>query len=98
MAMQRPIVTSALNFARAVCNDCAIYFSPEGVEDAADAIEKLIDDDRLWHASLEKGRDILARLPTQRQKYAHYLDIIETMANPGVRSMLSSRKLPGKAP
>lgn len=77
MAMARPIVTSDLDFARAVCGDAAIYFNPEDADDAAGAILRLVDSESLWLQQVSNGERALKRLPTSREKYSDYRSIIE---------------------
>ncbi|MDP6694783.1 MAG: glycosyltransferase, partial [Gammaproteobacteria bacterium] len=80
MAMGRPIVTTDLGFARAVCGDAAEYYSPLDAEDAARAILRLTDSAEVWDARQQAGARVLADLPTARQKYELYVDAIRVAA------------------
>lgn len=44
MRMQKPIVTTGLGFARSICQDAALYFSPCDAQSAASVISRLVDD------------------------------------------------------
>lgn len=61
MKMERPILTSDLPFARAVCDQAALYFDPYAPNDIVDKIEMLIKDQEL--------RQNLVRSGTQRLSF-----------------------------
>lgn len=82
MALGRPIVTTDLDFARAVCGDAAEYYSPLDARDAARAILRLVDSDESWDARQQAGAQVLAGLPTARQKYELYVEAIRGTAGP----------------
>jgi len=82
MALGRPIVTTDLDFAHAVCGDAAEYYSPLDARDAARAILRLAASDRLWDARQKAGARVLAGLPTARQKYELYVEAIRAAAGP----------------
>ena len=84
MALGRPIVTTDLDFAHAVCGNAAEYFAPLEPDSAARAILRLADNEDLWQARLLGGRQVLDNLPTARQKYEQYVGAIrETVAGSG---------------
>lgn len=56
MAFQRPILTSDLDFARAVCGDAAEYFDPWNVDSMCAAIERLRTDADLRQRLRDAGR------------------------------------------
>jgi glycosyltransferase involved in cell wall biosynthesis len=76
MAMGLPIVTSDLNFAHDVCRDAALYFHPRDPTAAAKHVQKLVHDPSLWVQLTGRGREILAELPTPRQRYLMYVNAL----------------------
>ncbi len=60
MAMERPIVTSDLGFARTVCADAALYFDPMDPGDIAAKICSLVESETVRRNLAEKGK---LRLP-----------------------------------
>jgi len=79
MAMGVPIVTSDLDFAHDICQDSAVYFKPQNPTDAARAIADLLQSPARWDTLIKRGKSVLAKLPTTRQKYLAYLSLIERM-------------------
>lgn len=69
MAMGMPIVTSNLDFARDVCRDAALYFSPQHPREAAQRVVELLSDRGLWERLLERGKARLSEFPTAEQQY-----------------------------
>lgn len=55
MRMQKPIITTDIEFARSLCGDAALYYSPLSCEDAAETIYKLVHDGQLQRALVENG-------------------------------------------
>jgi glycosyltransferase involved in cell wall biosynthesis len=76
MAMARPMVTTCLDFARDICMDAARYFDPLRPEAAATVILRLLDDRNAWEGLVERGKRVLAGLPTPREKYERYRELI----------------------
>ncbi len=64
MRMGVPIVTTDLEFARGLCGDAALYYSPESAEEAAHAIVRLLDDGDLRQSLITAGKDQLKRFDT----------------------------------
>lgn len=81
MAMARPIVTPDLQFSRDICKDAAVFYKPKDPVAAADAILSLVDDKAAWEQSVKNGATVLKQLPTPRQKYERYLDILNELAH-----------------
>jgi glycosyltransferase involved in cell wall biosynthesis len=79
MAAGRPIVTSDLDFAHAVCGDSAVYFNALDPGSAAAKILELLDDRDLWHNCIQRGRATLAQLPTARTRYEQYVAAIRAL-------------------
>lgn len=80
MAMERPMVTSDLSFARDVCREAAIYFQPNHVQDAAEKLLRVLGDASLRAELIRMGRDSLSRLPTAQQQYHLQVDLMEALA------------------
>ena len=74
MAMGRPIVTTNLDFAREVCGPAALYYEPLSVQEAADAIERVANDERAWKELVQKGRRRLASFPSPEEKHDKVMD------------------------
>jgi glycosyltransferase involved in cell wall biosynthesis len=62
MHFRRPILTSDLDFAHAVCGDAALYFDPWSPESIRSAIERLRVDSALADDLVARGSARLARL------------------------------------
>jgi glycosyltransferase involved in cell wall biosynthesis len=79
MAMGLPIVTSDLDFARAVCGDAAVYFRPRDAVDAAEQLQQLLTSGGQWTALVARAKTVLAALPTPRQRYEHYVTLLQRL-------------------
>lgn len=69
MAMERPIVTTDLDFAHDICGDAAAYYKPLSAQAAARAIEKVGGDGAYRETLIENGRRRLAFYPSPEEKY-----------------------------
>ena len=69
MAMQRPIVTTDLDFAHDICKSAAVYYSPLSAEDAAEKILRVIEDAGLRQQLISEGAKVLSALPSPQEKY-----------------------------
>lgn len=56
MQFGRPILTSDMDFAHAVCGDAALYFDPHDENSVCDSILRLKDDPSLYHRLVEAGK------------------------------------------
>lgn len=67
-AMQRgvPVLAADLAYARAVCEDAALYFDPGDPEDLVSVCRLVAEDSELRTRMIEKGRARLARLERDR--------------------------------
>lgn len=79
MAMGLPIVTSDLDFARAVCGDAAVYFRPRDAADAAEQLQQLLTSGGQWTSLVARGKTVLSQLPTPRQRYSDYVGLLERL-------------------
>ena len=55
MYMQKPIVTTDLPFARNICQEAALYFEPENVQEAVARIREIILEPELAASLIGKG-------------------------------------------
>ena len=90
MAMNVPIVTCDLDFARSVCGNAAMYFDPHEPLKAAESILHILRDPAIRATLISNGHQTLAQLPTQRERLHLYLEAIEDLIA-GTRSCESSR-------
>jgi glycosyltransferase involved in cell wall biosynthesis len=81
MAMGLPIITSDLDFARAVCGDAAIYFRPRDPADAASQIQRVLTSGGLWYGLVQRGKQVLEGLPTPRKKYEEYCNLLHKLVH-----------------
>lgn len=59
MVMNRPIVTTSLAFAKGLCGDAALYYSPTSYEDAAEKIYSLAQDSVIYNQLVANGKEQL---------------------------------------
>ena len=79
MVMGKPIITTDLGFARSICGEAALYFEPQNAVAAADAIEKLLNDDTLWGDLVQKGRERLKVFDTPAGRAKKYLELCKQL-------------------
>jgi glycosyltransferase involved in cell wall biosynthesis len=79
MAMGLPIVTTDLSFAHSACRDAALYFQPRNVAAAAKQIQRLVPDPALRQQLVSRGQQIFAELPTPRQRYEMYVEVLKRL-------------------
>lgn len=79
MAMEKPILTSDLGFARSICRDAAVYFDPMDADDIARKIMELDDSPERRSVLIEEGRQVLEELPTARERAESFLRICEKL-------------------
>lgn len=65
MYMQKPIVTTDLPFARGLCTDAAIYYSPLSATDAAECLYKVSTDESMVDNLVNNGK-------LQLKQFDHY--------------------------
>lgn len=76
MLMGLPIVTSDLDFARSVCGDAALYFTPLSPTSAANQLALLLLNEHLRIQQIKKGLERVAQFPSAREKYQRYSNIM----------------------
>lgn len=79
MAMEKPIVTSDLGFARTVCADAAIYFDPIDSEDVTQKVIQLYQDQVLQKKLIAHGVKRLNVFDNPQSRARKYLEICQTL-------------------
>ena len=80
MAMRMPIVTTDLDFARDICGDAAIYYSPRDPSDAAKKLLSLTEQPAQYTDLVEKGKQQLTKFPTPTEKSQQYFSLLQGIA------------------
>ncbi|MFW5983049.1 MAG: glycosyltransferase family 4 protein [bacterium] len=75
MAMERPIITSDLGFAHAICLDAALYFKPDEPEAALKRIEELINNNELGQKLILSGKKRVKEFLSPEQRAHEYLNL-----------------------
>lgn len=81
MIMERPILTSDLEFARDICKDAALFFNPNNPSDIAEKIIELKTSTGLYKNLIKKGLKRLKDFPTPKEKAKQILTIIGANVN-----------------
>lgn len=76
MRMQKPILTSNLNFATGLCENAALYFEPLDPKDIGDKIYKLATDELLNKQLIVNGERQLKKYDTYVTRAEKYIEII----------------------
>ena len=79
MAMQRPILTSDLDFARSICKDAALYFNPLSPPDIARQICALMRSAELRAGLTARGAERLQSFGTAHSRAGQYLTLCEQL-------------------
>lgn len=74
----KPILTSDLPFAEAVCGDSAYYFDPHDETQIFDRIIEVRNDENKRRTKLSTARELLDKMPSWRDAYSMYTDIISS--------------------
>ena len=77
MRMEKPIVTTDLEFARGLCGDAASYYSAIDAESAADAIYKVATDKIYANQLIENGKRQLTTFDNYEQRADKLVKILE---------------------
>ncbi|YCM42632.1 glycosyltransferase [Verrucomicrobiaceae bacterium 227] len=83
MAMNKPIITSDLGFARTVCDNAALYCDPVNAKSTAQQISNLVSDKSQYNDLIQKGRNRLATFPTAAERARKYVDILKEIMKKG---------------
>ena len=81
MAMEKPIVTTDLGFARSICGEAALFFEPMNAKSAADQIIRLIGDVELQKNLISKGKRQLKTFDSPRDRAEKYIALCEKLGN-----------------
>lgn len=81
MIMGKPIITSDLPFARAICSNAALYVNPMNPAEIAEAIVRVITNNDLYGSLVEKGFERLKVFDTPIIRAAKYLNICERICS-----------------
>tara|TARA_R110002051_G_scaffold31371_2_gene71524 strand:+ start:6769 stop:7896 length:1128 start_codon:yes stop_codon:yes gene_type:complete len=73
MKMERPILTSELDFAHDICGEAALYFNPLDSFDIANKIKTIITDPILYQDLVDKGKNRLKNFETSESRAKKYL-------------------------
>lgn len=76
MKMQKPILTSDLGFAKGICNDAALYFSPTSATDIAEKVYLLAHNQMLQKQLIKSGNKQLHNFNSPEQRVRMMLDIL----------------------
>jgi glycosyltransferase involved in cell wall biosynthesis len=79
MKMGKPIVTTDLGFARSICRDAALYFTPCDASSAAGQIARLIGNPTLQAQLRERGRLRVSEFDSPAQRAEKLLTICEDL-------------------
>jgi len=79
MGMSIPIVTSDLDFARGICGEAAVYFSPKSTKEAAEAISTLIRSRELRNKLITLGKTQLKKYPTIADRHRILIDFLRNL-------------------
>lgn len=77
MALQKPILTSNLPFAKTVCGDAALYFDPLEPESIVNCIVKIVNNIMLYKEFQNKGRNRLLYFGGPELRAKKYLEICQ---------------------
>lgn len=78
MRMERPIITTDMEFAHALCSDAAIYYTPTSAEELGEAIIRMAKDSQLREKLVKAGKLQLKKFDTPEERAFKLLHIIET--------------------
>ena len=81
MSFGLPICAVDLPYARSVCDDAALYYQKDSLEDAAEKILKLKNDMDFRREMSAKSKERLKEFPSWEEVAKRYLSILETIAN-----------------
>jgi len=79
MKMEKPIITSNLSFARAVCDNAALYVDPLNPNEIAARISDLVHNRELQEDLKVKGKLQLLKFDTSESRAKKYLEICKSI-------------------
>lgn len=81
MIMEKPIITTDLGFARSICGEAALYFSPLEPKDAAAKIVTVVSDPGIRQSLINNGRERLKLFLRPDERAREYLRICQSILN-----------------
>lgn len=78
MVMRKPILTTNLSFSTSICQNAALYFNPDDIEDAVEKICILAKDIKLRELLVNRGLERLAFFTSSSDRAVEYLSILKT--------------------
>lgn len=81
MLMERPIITTDLDFSRSICGDAALYFKPLDGTDAYQKIINLIADNQLQQKLIAKGKERLKNFRGPEERAERYLALCQKLVD-----------------
>ncbi len=72
----KPILTTDLPFARAICKDAAVYFDPESPEDAAEKLVRILNDQSLQDKLVKKGKERVREFDLPRERFGKIMNFL----------------------
>lgn len=81
MRMERPIVTTDLEFARGLCDDAASYYSAVDAQDAAKTIYRVATDKVFSSKLIDNGKKRLNKYDTYEKRADKLISILEQIVN-----------------
>jgi len=96
MKMGKPIVTTDLGFARSICQDAALYFVPCNAGSAASMITRLVEDEALQSALIERGYTRLRAFDSAAERAEKILAICEKLTRESRDDRISEDRSPVK--
>ncbi|MES2477946.1 MAG: glycosyltransferase [Bacteroidota bacterium] len=80
MKMDKPILSSNMDFAKEICGDAALYFEPENEWDIADKICEIIRNKDLQQDLILKGRKQLNKFETPGSRAHKLISLLEKIS------------------
>lgn len=80
MKMNKPILCSNLQFAKAICGNAALYFEPENELDIADKICEIIQNKNLQQDLILKGQKQLEQFETPASRAHKLISLLEEIS------------------
>lgn len=81
MKMNKPILTSDLDFAKDLCANAAVYFNPKKPSEIADKIIEVSKNRNLYLQLIENGKERLKSFETPKTRAEKYLNIFSEIIN-----------------
>ncbi len=78
MFMKVPIVTTEMSFAKNICDDAAVYFSPTSASSAAEQIYEVLNNENLRSKLISNGIENLNRFSDSMSRTKDFINIIKS--------------------